>query len=108
MELYANANGGYGSSMGDCTAGPFGSSGLDSPGTLIKGILMDRFGTTSTYAMSCWATQDAWAVAVPLYDGVNTWCVDSSGTSKLGVDGNGNQNVQANWVISNSTDRHCW
>lgn len=68
---------------------------------------MDRYGTISTYEMSCWATPDAWVIAVPLYDEVNTWCVDSTGASKFGVDGGGYPDKRALWVISNGADKHC-
>ncbi len=109
MELYAGTNSGYGLSNGDCTVGPFGVSDPDNASQLIQGIMKDRFGTTATYAMSCTATPDAWAVAIPLFDGKSIWCVDSLGVSKFGTLQDGiTQDNRANWVISNGVDKHCW
>jgi hypothetical protein len=93
MELYYKSNGGYGATGGsNCSTGannPF-VTGTDNASTLIKGITNDRCGSTSCNLIVCASNADAWAVSVQLFDGASSWCVDSNGASKPGIDSNTN------------------
>ncbi|MDB4984356.1 MAG: gspG [Patescibacteria group bacterium] len=112
MEQFYNSNGfsyvdpSGPASVASCASGPF-ATGTDNTGILIKDIGKQTGDGTNYYYMYCAADKTSWAVAALLPGTGKTFCVDSNGVSKAGVDVNGvPSNSPINTLVSNPY--RCW
>lgn len=105
MELYYTSNGGYGITNGDCSTASF-ITGTDNASTLMNGLTTELCGGLGyCNKLACFSSNDWWVVAIQMPDAKTTWCSDSNGASKKGVDGGSGSPL---WAISNTPDKHCW
>ena len=93
MELYFGSHETYlvsGSFLVDCLDGPFASSGGEhNAQQLVQNVTELVCGSSGTCnKILCAAKPGSWAVSAQLSNS-STWCVDSNGSSKEGVDYSG-------------------